>query len=64
MRLIVYHYVETCRTSQSSNSTVTSAELYLSMLIPIQPWTDVSKDFVLGLPQTQRGMDLMFVIVD
>ncbi|GKE03446.1 putative reverse transcriptase domain-containing protein [Tanacetum coccineum] len=64
MRKEVDRYVKRCRICQVSNGTSTNAGLYMYLPVLMQPWVDISMDFVLGLPRTQRGNDSIFVIVD
>lgn len=36
----------------------------MPLLILAQPWTNISMDFVIGLPHTQRGHDSIYIAID
>ena len=56
--------VQRCMTCQQSKGTATNARLYLPLPVPNKPWTNISMDFVLGLPPTTRRSNYILVIVD
>ncbi|WVZ80683.1 hypothetical protein U9M48_028140 [Paspalum notatum var. saurae] len=64
MRRDVQRHVGCCIVCLKPKSRLNPHGLYTPLPIPHVPWEDISMDFVLGLPRSQRGRDSIFVVVD
>ena len=64
MRKDVARVCACCVTCKRAKSKIQPHGLYMPLPIPEFPWTDVSMDFVLGLPRTKTGKDSIYVVVD
>ncbi|XP_073525656.1 uncharacterized protein [Phyllobates terribilis] len=59
----VESYVSKCLECLRAKSKVKPHGLYTPLPIPNSPWTDISMDFIVGLPRTKKGRDSIFVVV-
>jgi hypothetical protein len=64
MRCDVERYVSRCITCNKAKSRLNPHGFYIPLNIPSLPWEDISMDFILVLPRTKRGRDIIFVVVD
>ena len=64
MKRDVEKLCNSCIQCRMAKSTSRPHGLYTPLPVPYSPWTDLSMDFVLGLPRSQRGKDSVFVVVD
>ena len=65
MKRDIAEYVAKCDTCQRVKAEhQRPAGLLKPLKIPIWKWDDISMDFIVGLPRTQRGHDAIWVIVD
>ncbi|XP_035836015.1 uncharacterized protein LOC118485763 [Helianthus annuus] len=60
----VNRIVDRCHTCHIAKTHKSNAGLYTPLPVPEGPWEDVSLDFVVGLPRTQRQKDSIMVVVD
>ena len=64
MKSDVAKYCANCITCLQAKSKVHPHGLYTPLYVPYSPWVDISMDFVLGLPRTRCGNDIIYVFVD
>ena len=58
-------FIESCAVCQRHKGAARSAQgLLMPLEVPERPWSDVSMDFITGLPKTERGNDAILTVVD
>ena len=57
-------FVKSCGVCQVAKRVSQNVSLYTPITNPEKPWTYIRMDFVLGLLNTSKGYDYIFVVVD
>ena len=60
----VKKFVKSCGVCQVAKGVSQNIGLYTPITVHEKPWSDISMDFVLGLPKIVKGYDSIFVVVD
>ena len=60
----IARFVKQCNVCHLEKTKSQNSGLYTPLSMPEAPWEDVTLDFVVGLPRTQRNKDSIMVVVD
>ena len=60
----VWRFVKSCDRCQRAKEGRSPHGLLQPLSVPQQPWSDISMDFVMGLPRSSDGFDAIFTFVD
>ena len=64
MRRDVERFVARCTTCQKAKSRLNPHGSYMPLPVPNVPWEAITMDFVARLPQTRKGRESIFVVMD
>ncbi|KAL3534821.1 hypothetical protein ACH5RR_003282 [Cinchona calisaya] len=64
MKSDVVNLCNKCIDCQRAKSKLKPHGLYMPLPVPSHHWTDISMDFVSGIPRSKSGKDSIFVVVD
>ena len=64
MKHDVHKVCNQCFKCKEAKSISQLSGLYTPLNVSNEPWTDIFMDFFLGLPQTKKSKDSIFIVVD